>query len=154
MLETIQYSEIRKDVAYENTASNYCTVTNLADFMVKEYGISFKNAHDIMGDCLGELDEQGLGIQALDAELVRKCCLNYLPEALPITAEQVRSVLDPLANVESKVTIGGPQVASVERMIANQSAAVAAQQAWLDAARGKLQSAADKLDAEVTGLMK
>lgn len=151
--QTIKYTTINEKRAYENTAMNYSTVTGLADFMVQKYGISFKNAHDIVGDCLAILDEKGLNIKQLDVDLVKSCCTKYLPEALPITAEEIDAVLDPAKNVASKVSVGGPQKASVLAMIEHLKAQVAADKAWLVAKKDQLAKAKAKLLADEKALL-
>ena len=83
--------------------------------MVKEYGISFTQAHDIVGNAVGILDEKKLGIQDIDSEMMKKCCKDLLGYELEISNEQIKSVLEPFNNIQSKLTIGGPSTSSVEQ---------------------------------------
>ena len=148
LLQTVKYSSVRKERAYENTATNYCTVTNLADFMVKEYGISFTQAHDIVGNALAILDENKLGIRDMDSKMIRKCCKDLLGHELEITDEQIEGVLEPFNNIQGKITIGGPSTASVTQMIQNLTAKVAEQKEWLQGAEDHVTKAYAKLAEE------
>ena len=151
--QTIKYTTVNKKRAYENAATNYCTVTGLADFMVQKFGISFKNAHDIVGDALAILDEKGENIKNLTCDLVKSCCKKYLGDELPITEEEVDMVLDPAKNVQSKVSVGGPQKSSVLAMIEHEEAQVKADKAWLEATKKKLADAKAKLLADEAALL-
>ena len=148
LMVTIQHSKINKERAYENAATNYCTVTNLADFMVKEYGISFKQAHDIVGNAVGILDEKKLGIRDIDTAMIKKCCQDELGYELEISDEQIVSVLEPFNNIQGKVTVGSPSVSSVTDMIANLKATVAEQKAWAAQAKEQLDKAYARLAEE------
>ena len=148
LMITIKHSKINKERAYENTATNYCTVTNLADFMVKEYGISFKQAHDIVGNAVGILDEKKLGIRDIDSKMMKQCCKDLLGYELEISDEQIVSVLEPFNNIQGKVTVGGPSVSSVTDMIAHLKAKVADQKAWAAAAQQQVEQAYARLAEE------
>ncbi len=148
LMQTIKHCSIRKERAYKNAAENYCTVTNLADFMVKEYGISFTQAHDIVGNAVGILDEKKLGIQDIDSEMMKKCCKDLLGYELEISNEQIKSVLEPFNNIQSKLTIGGPSTSSVEQMIQNLTAKVEEQKIWLQGVKDHVEKANQKLAAE------
>ena len=148
LMITIKHSKINKERAYENTATNYCTVTNLADFMVKEYGISFKQAHDIVGNAVGILDEKKLGIRDIDSKMMKQCCKDLLGYELEISDEQIVSVLEPFNNIQGKVTVGGPSVSSVTDMIAHLKAKVADQKAWAAAAQQQVEKAYVRLAEE------
>ena len=149
MKETVTYATLRRDVAAQKAAENYCTVTSLADLMVKDYGLSFRDAHHIVGTMVGIIIENGSGIKGITPELVKQESKKLLGYELDISAEEIHSMLDPFKNVQSKQGIGGPSTESVEKMIQNAKVSLKEENAWLKGAKDHVQSAYAKLEAEV-----
>lgn len=117
MIESITYCRVNKERAVRQAGENLCTVTSLADYMVKQYQISFTDAHDIVGNIVSiVLEEQSL-IGGFTAERIAKESEKVLGFAIYMEEDEILSVLDPRRNVETKVHIGGPSRASVQSMI-------------------------------------
>ena len=118
MIESVTYCTIRKDRARRQAAENLCTVTSLADYMVKTFGISFTDAHDIVGNIVSVVIEEGSYISGFTPERIRQESRIVLDTELHMTEEEILSVLEPFGNVETKTNIGGPSRTSVKAMIA------------------------------------
>lgn len=119
MIETITYSKIRKERARQQASDNLSTVTSLADYMVKKSGISFTDAHDIVGNIVALVIANGSLISGFTPELVKAESKKVLSTEIILTKEEINSVLDPFNNVQTKTDIGGPSILSVDRMIKN-----------------------------------
>ncbi len=152
MIESITYCSVRKDRAVRQAAENLCTVTSLADYMVKKYAISFTDAHDIVGNIVAiVLEDQSLiaGFTPARIEEESKKILGY---PLCMTEDEIASILDPCRNVETKIHTGGPSKASVEAMIAHGLAALNDETSKLTAVKKQVENAYTVLETKADAL--
>jgi argininosuccinate lyase len=152
ILETVKHSSLRKELAKEKAANNLCTVTSLADYMVKNHGISFTDAHHIVGEIVAIITENGKYIPGITSEVIAEQSKITLGYEIKMTPDEIDSVLDPFLNVESKQGIGGPSVKSVTKMIENAKGMLAEERQWLDGAKAKVRAAYGTLEKEEASL--
>jgi len=148
MKECLEYSHINKERAYEAARRNFCTVTGLADHLVKTYSLSFEQAHYIVGTMVGKAVDSGRGIDGMTGALLDQVTADYLGYKLCLSDEEIAQVLDPYYNVQAKVSFGGPQKASVERMIMESKEKLEEERTWLTAAQENIQKGYDFLQSE------
>jgi argininosuccinate lyase len=96
---------------------DFSTVTDLADLIVRTYGVSFREAHGIVGGTVMHAVRSGLTATDITTEMLNDEARVILGQELDFDAEEVRAVLQPAASVRGKVTQGGPQPDEVRRMI-------------------------------------
>lgn len=150
--QSVKYSSLRRERAVKQASENLCTVTSLADYWVNKHGISFTEAHDIVGNIVSIIVENGTLIPGITPELVKEESKKSLGWEIEMTAEELKSVLDPTLNVESKVGIGGPSSSSVRAMIEHGKQTMAAERAWLTGVTDKVKAAYAKLDEKIAEL--
>jgi len=116
MTETVKNSRIRER-AGEQAAGNLCTVTGLADYLVQRFGVVDTAAHDNVGKMAAAALEDGSLICGFTPELLKKVSAETLGSALVLSEEELRRVLSPWGNVESKRGVGSPNPEAVRSMI-------------------------------------
>jgi argininosuccinate lyase len=79
--------------------AGYSTATDLADWLVREAGLPFREAHHVTGRIVAEAERQGVPLDALP--------LSALQAAHPAITEAVYGVLSVEASVVSRVSEGG-----------------------------------------------
>ena len=135
----------------ENILNNgFSNATEIADSLVLQGGLSFRQAHKVVGAAVSRLFEQKLGQEALTWELLDEYCRSINGVPLPITPEQVRQAKDFRVCVERRNCQGSTSRDQVQRMLeqqyAERDAAVEAvakhRKKWKDAS-AKLHSAAN-----------
>jgi len=141
MIESVTHCRVRRDRAVRQAGENLCTVTSLADYMVKQYGMSFTDAHDIVGNIVALVLEDNSLIKGFTPERIAQESQKILGTPITMTEEEIESILDPCKNVETKVHTGGPSRASVESMIQTGSIAVQEECAVLSAIKEQVQKA-------------
>ncbi|MBW3096515.1 argininosuccinate lyase [Pseudohoeflea coraliihabitans] len=90
--------------------SGYSTATDLADWLVREAGLPFRQAHHVTGRAVALAEEKGLDLAALD-----------LADLQAIDAKITAAVFDVLtvdASVRSRTSFGGTAPDQVRRQIA------------------------------------
>lgn len=146
--ETIQHSQLKKDIAYKKTQENFSTVTALADYLVGKFDISFVEAHDIVGGMVAEVIEQGASVSGMNSELLEKYSKEILGNALVLSSEEIESVLEPSKNVQSKTSLGSPSRTSVEKMLDEAQSCLAEEKKWLDDQIKQVEKAYQKIEIE------
>lgn len=137
----------------EELEDDWTTSIDIAETLQKDHGVPFRVGHGFASAIVGFARAGGIRPKdfpyakatELYAEALAK---NKLPEAkLPLDEKAFRQLLSPEAMVKSRVGIGGPQPAEVERMLAGAQATLKADKAWMLGTRQRLKDADVKLDA-------
>jgi argininosuccinate lyase len=107
MVETLAF---RTDRMRALAASGYSTATDLADWLVREAGVPFREAHHIVGACVKRSEELGVELSALPAGDAAAIHAAVTPDALAaLTVE---------ASVASRRSYGGTAPDRVKEAIA------------------------------------
>src|SRR3954469_25986828 len=107
MVEKTGFNAERMRAAAE---AGFATATDLADWLVREAGIPFREAHHITGRAVKLAEEQGCRLDALD--------LDALRGVDPRIDERVYGVLTVDASVRSRTSYGGTAPQQVRAQIA------------------------------------
>ena len=79
--------------------AGYATATDLADWLVREAGLPFREAHHVTGEIVAEAEKRGVQLDALP--------LAAMQAAHPAITEAVYDVLSVDASVASRTSAGG-----------------------------------------------
>ena len=97
------------------------TATELADIIVREAGMSFRMAHNIVGRVVRQTIEAhhtAMDITSADLDEASQALFGH---ALGISEEIVSKALDPAENLRSRTVTGGPAPARMAEMIARRN---------------------------------
>ncbi len=113
MVETLIF---RTDRMRALAASGFSTATDLADWLVREAGVPFRDAHHIVGACVKRCEQLGVELSALPPAEAAAIHAAVTPEALAaLTVE---------ASVASRTSYGGTAPERVRQAIAAARAAL------------------------------
>jgi argininosuccinate lyase len=101
--------QLRRERLREAALSGYSTATDLADYLVRK-GLSFRDAHEVVGRAVKRAVERGVGLEALE--------IAELRQFSPLIAEDVYAVLTLEGSVASRDLIGGTAPARVRARVA------------------------------------
>ncbi|TGD96293.1 argininosuccinate lyase [Methylobacterium nonmethylotrophicum] len=87
------------EVLKSAAGSGYATATDLADWLVRELGLPFRDAHHVTGRLVGEASSRGIGLEALP--------LAVMQAEEPRITEAVYAVLGVENSVKSRTSYGG-----------------------------------------------
>lgn len=97
---------------------NFSTATDLADGLVREHGLSFREAHHVVGGAVQRALNAGLDAQGMTVEIINASAADELGRPLALTPDFVRDCLDPVKAVAARTTPGGTAPVEVRRMLA------------------------------------
>ena len=101
---------IRVDRMRAAAGSGYSTATDLADWLVREAGLPFRDAHHVTGRAVALAEEKGCELADLS--------LDDLQSIHPAITDKVFDVLSVDASVASRTSFGGTAPSEVRKQIA------------------------------------
>lgn len=113
-VKTLKTNALRMVQAANDT---YCTVTELANTLVRVDGISFRSAHHVVALVVDHMLKQGLLAHEIKLETVQTCYQEALGSRSKMSEQDLQNALNPIHNVESKTVLGGPASSEVSRQL-------------------------------------
>lgn len=138
---------INKDRALEELNSDWTASQEVADRLMKEYGVPFRIGHHAASHIVSyarannilPLDFPYAKMQEIYKEVIEK----EFPEGDPkflMSEEEFREALNPVSIVHNRKTLGGPQPAELERMLKEQTAENHLNEQWVADKKAFIQS--------------
>lgn len=124
MQKALETLHIKKNVMQKRVNTNFSTVTELADALVKEKGISFREAHHLVGNLVLECVERGVTTKAISAESLEREYRHLFGLSCGWTDEKLKNVLDGRASVANRISEGAPSPDQCVHMIRIQEKAL------------------------------
>lgn len=93
-------------------AANFATATELANYLVRERGLSFRECHEIVGGVVGELASADLTFNSI--EETQRLLKNRDVE---MSISELEAVLDPQQAISNNKSLGSTSPAEVTRMV-------------------------------------
>lgn len=100
--------KFNKERCLELAGSNFATATDLADIMVREKSIPFRQAHKIVGRIVNEATASGLSEGDITSEYIDNIATKLGFDSLGLNDELVSKALNPLENIKMRTVLGGP----------------------------------------------
>jgi argininosuccinate lyase len=148
MQGVVKTMEVRPDVMRESAAVGFGTATELADAIVRETGMSFRIAHNIVGALVRVTLEAGKVATDITVADMDRASVEVTGKPLGLSAKAVREALDPAYNIRTRTVIGGPAPRLVRTMAADRRKALTADRASLRRVRNRVEKAEAALTAE------
>lgn len=135
------------DLAARRAGEDFSTATGLADLMVREVDLSFREAHHVVGGVVRMAMDQGLPAHQITTQMVSACALEQLGHALHLPEQKVRDCLDPVSNVQGRSSAGGPSLGSLMPSLARASERLSAERTANQQRRARMSEADLNLQA-------
>ncbi len=148
---------VSPDRALEELNSDWTASQELADVLMRKYGLPFRVGHHFASEVVSyakQKDIKPLDFPYAEAQRIYAEAVHgaEYPQALPMDEAEFRATLDPVAIIGHRATAGGPQPAEMTRMIAAAQEDLAAQKAWIDGKRKAIADALAQLDKDFEAL--
>lgn len=105
---TLKSMKIKHENMESRANSNFSTVTELADELVKKEGLSFRIAHQIVGSIVSDCIDSGLSAQDITVEMLNRAGEVYASHTFDWTQEHISMILDAKYSVNNKPSLGSP----------------------------------------------
>ena len=116
MLSSAEFKGTRGE---ELARANFAAATELADLMVRDAGLPFRTAHQIVGRTVTVALDKGMKAEEIDTQFLDEISMELTGEKLEINDSIVKKALDPYKIIESREVIGGPAPSMVKEVIDN-----------------------------------
>lgn len=128
IIDTMETREERMlDVAEES----FCTMTELADTLVREFDFSFRVAHEVVSMLVRDVHNDGRTAGEITVEDVERAAQEAIGQEIGITMETLKRALDPKQNVEQRDIVGGTAPQRSEEDLTRQYDSLDDQREWL-----------------------
>ncbi|MGH8635705.1 MAG: argininosuccinate lyase [Burkholderiales bacterium] len=138
--EVVDGIVVDKDRALEEVHADYSTTTEIADALLQRAEVPFRVGHHFASLLTDYGRSHRLRLSDIPFSEVQRIYRDETKQPLPLSDNELGEVISAHYMVFGRRGVGGPQLAEVDRMLADESARAADDRAWHDE---KLQRLAD-----------
>ncbi len=131
---------------------NFASATDIADALVREGSLSFREAHHVVGAVVRAALDRGLAADQITPEMVASAAQTVAGKEIAIESDVLSACLNPLDSVSSRQLPGGPSPTSVASAVNNAAERLDKQQQNLDDKKASLAKSRDLLKREIRAL--
>jgi argininosuccinate lyase len=110
-------AEPRKERMIDLARSNFSTVTDLADLLVRESGLSFREAHHVAGRVVRHAVDHDKLAHEIDAEMLRAAARESIGRPVDVEEGALARALDPGLAALGREYGGGPGTRTAEALL-------------------------------------
>ena len=143
--EVLERMKVDKQRMLELVREDFSAANDLADLLVRERGLSYREAHGMVGRLVRLCIEQQRTPDQADSTLLDQAAREVGVPAPDLGDSAVKQALDPVHFVHTRVTRGGANPEDVLRQVELGRSILEGHRSWLRAARGRVEEA----DAEL-----
>jgi argininosuccinate lyase len=122
--EVMQGLSLNKDRMANAAREGFGTATELADVIVRETGLSFRMAHNIVAIVVRDALSEGRNAESISSAALDEAAMVLFGKPLHIAAEKLHAALDPAQNLVGRSLLGGPAPEAMAQMIARRTEAL------------------------------
>ncbi|MBX3014405.1 MAG: argininosuccinate lyase [Caldilineaceae bacterium] len=138
VFETLQLEE---EHLRQRAGVGFTTATELADTLVREARLPFRQAYKIVATMVQAAVQDGVSEEQLTLERLQAAATTVVGKPLPFSAEQLERALDPQMFVNARVDVGGVSPQATTLLLGQLQSALRVDLEWLAAAQTRLQGA-------------
>ncbi|MDA4114002.1 MAG: argininosuccinate lyase, partial [Thaumarchaeota archaeon] len=149
MAEMLSSLGFDPDRLLSSVQGDMSTATELANHLVRGYGVPFRQAHAVVGDLVRLSLERASTLEETALQELPSVSSRIIGRPLKIDKDELRRVLDVLKTLELTRTAGGANPRSVPRLLLKDSRSIKKNLSWISHARSSLKAADDRLRDQV-----
>ncbi|MCW3466099.1 argininosuccinate lyase [Chitinophaga nivalis] len=130
---------VNKAVMLDYARKNFSTMTDLADLLVREKGMDFREAHEVISMVVNDALQQGKTADKITVDMIQNAAQKLLHKNITVTHQQLQDALDPIRSIKRKQGDGMPSPESVQKMISSSNKNIQDKKEWLHKKQTALQ---------------
>lgn len=146
--------EPRPAVMAKRAADGFSTATDLADELVRQCGLSFRQAHHVVADLVRDAVARDLGALDMRENDLCQAFERVMGRSLPVAAADLLGVLDPAKAVRRRQSAGSASPAETRKLCATLEEEIDRDADQLRARLSAVTAARQRLESQVCALMK
>lgn len=131
----------------------FATMTELADTIVREKGLSFRVAHNIVGKTVQRAVDEGKTAMDLTVTMLDDASRELFGRPLGLSEQALAQALDPWENIRIRRVTGGPAPDEMSRMLSNARLRLASAKDRQMVRRARVADAGRRLQHEVAAFI-
>ena len=146
--------DIKRDRMRELASSHWAIAPDIASALVREKGLPWRIAHQIIGTTVRFANERGIAPLEATPELIDEAAVEYMGKPVGISSEALRDAIDPVVAVSRRTLYGGPapeqtlaRCGEARSRLETDSEDVSGKQARIEAGADCLEEGIDRLIA-------
>ncbi|WWX97362.1 argininosuccinate lyase [Pseudomonas tolaasii] len=144
---------VHEDRMAQLLSGSWCTASNLADIIVRDRGISFRQVHHIVARLVRNCLADGVSPGKVTGAALDHAALETTGAALGYDDAQVRDALNPQRFVQTRTSTGGVGPGEVRRMLAVAHSELQQDRDWVAQHREQLARSRADLDCAVSRIV-
>jgi argininosuccinate lyase len=113
----IETMKVNKARMIEKVTGGYTLAVDLAETLVVESGLPFREAHMLVGNLISEMVANGIKMSQLKPEAVEKLAEKLLDKQITIDTDLIRRITDTEYSLQNRKSIGSPNPTETERIL-------------------------------------
>jgi len=109
-------AEPEQERMLELVRANFSTVTDLADMLVRETDLSFRDAHHVVGRVVRFAMAQDRKADEITSDMLAQAALDTLGREIRLPQDVLDAALDPAKTIEQRAGTGSPAREDISRM--------------------------------------
>ena len=108
---------VNKDIMYNVAKNSFALALDIAEYLVKHYSLSFREAHQLLGNVVNNLVSNELKLKDITSDMINKTCKKLLNKNINVTNKEIQYLIDPTNSLNNKMSSGSPSIKEVNRML-------------------------------------
>jgi argininosuccinate lyase len=148
----LRRAQFDRDLLARRAGEHWAQATDLADALVHETGLSFRQAHHVVGRLVSDCLDAGISPSAVTPAMLDRAAEQTLGHAVSLSAGALQAALDPWHGVTVRTLLGGPSPATVGPLLDEARSAAEADARQLEAIEARLREADATLEQAVEAI--
>ncbi|WRT70605.1 argininosuccinate lyase [Kwoniella shivajii] len=153
MTGIIDTLHVKSDRMKQLLSTSWCTSSNLADILVRNNKLSFRQAHHVVARLVRICELESIPRSQVVGENLERAGQETLGHPVTMSDIELRASLDPEEFVKTRISAGSVSPEEVYKILALTTDELAEDKSWLDAKKTQVENAEVKMRKAIEAIM-